>query len=124
MKTDLIDNSSLGDLDGDGNLDIVVGNKYVADQILFSSKNGQFLERGIDDTQLGNDTETQEIVLADMDGDNKLDIVIANFKSGGNTTSDTTLGVYYNNGDKGFDEKVLGTLDLTLSVAGKCVLEP
>ena len=51
-------------------------------------------------------------------------IVIANYKSGGNTTSDTTLGVYYNNGDKGFDEKVLGTLDLTLSVAGKCVLEP
>jgi hypothetical protein len=99
----LADSMAVGDVNGDGNLDLVVANECKVDGCGFGGIVTVFLGNG--DGTFGppqgynpGDSRTTSVVLADIDGDDKLDIVVANFvpKSGG---SKKGIGLLLGNGD-------------------------
>ena len=64
---------ALGDVDGDGYLDLVVGNVGETNKLYLNNGSGGFASTG---TDIGSDTDsTDEVVLGDMDGDGDLDLV-------------------------------------------------
>jgi predicted nucleotidyltransferase len=65
---------ALGDVNADGDLDIVVGNFIQANQVLFNDGFGFFTNSG---QNLGN-FNTVSVALGDVDGDGDLDIVTGN----------------------------------------------
>lgn len=68
----------LGDMDGDQDLDIVVGNFRESNTIYFNDGNGDFTK--IAPLQFGTgDDETWSLALGDVDNDNDLDIVVGNY---------------------------------------------
>lgn len=60
---------ALGDLDGDGDLDVFVSNTYEQSQVWFNDGQGRFTDTG---QRLG-DTYNERVVLGDLDGDGDLD---------------------------------------------------
>jgi hypothetical protein len=72
---------AFGDLDGDGDLDALVGNGHTDDTgwyntVWFNDGSGRFTDSG---QQLGEDFEsTASVVLIDLDGDGDLDAVFGN----------------------------------------------
>ena len=65
----------LGDIDGDGDLDMVEGNAGgEANRVYINDGNGNFTDSG----QLLGADDTRVVVLGDIDGDGDLDIVTAN----------------------------------------------
>ena len=67
---------SLGDVDGDGDLDVVAGNNTQVNRVYLGNGNGTFAS--------GNDVDTPTNVtvyslLGDLDGDGDLDLVTANY---------------------------------------------
>ncbi len=88
---------ALGDLDGDGNLDVVVANGGGGD-----TTNRFYLNNGMGGFDTGSDISSDAnsslgIALGDLDGDGDLDVVVANGGGG-----DTTNRFYLNNGMGGF----------------------
>ncbi len=93
---------ALGDLDGDGDLDVVVANYY-------ETINKFYLNNGVNNDGMltfhaGSDISfsqenSTDIALVDLDGDGYLDVVVANYY-------ETTNRFYLNNGMGGFDEGV------------------
>jgi hypothetical protein len=83
-----------GDLDGDGDLDIVVGNDRAPNLIYLNDGHARFeLAGNLDDvTDL-----TRGVYLSDLDGDTDLDVIVANRRAA-NT-------IYLNDGVGGFDRK-------------------
>lgn len=82
--------ASLGDVDGDGDLDIVLarGRHYpTVNPLLLNDGNGRFEQRDLTDTP----DRTYSAPLSDLDGDGDLDIVV------GNDNPDPKL-VYFNDG--------------------------
>lgn len=72
--SDWTNSVALGDLDADGNLDIVVGNEGQQNMIYFNLGAG-----GSDQRPFGPGADwTYDIVVQDLDGDSDLDIVVAN----------------------------------------------
>ena len=86
---------ALGDLDGNGHVDIVFGNENDSNQILMNIGNGTFLTAL---TVGGGSLKTEAIVLGDLNGDGWLDLVI------GNHLEDNQ--VLINNGDGTFREAI------------------
>ena len=72
---------ALGDVDNDGDLDLVQGNSSDANLVLPNDGTGIF---GSPSSSLPADVEsTQEVSLSDLDGDGDLDLLVTNFPSAG-----------------------------------------
>ncbi len=85
---------SLGDLNGDGSLDVFLTNpNNESDQVLFNDGAGNFMDSG----QNFGDTSSSNVSLGDLDGDGDLDCCITNFENEGNR-------FWLNNGIGGFME--------------------
>jgi hypothetical protein len=67
---------SLGDLDGDGDLDLVLTDHMEPCQIWLNDGNGQFSDSGV---RFGNDLFYRHVHLGDLDGDGDSDIFLATF---------------------------------------------
>ncbi|WP_439342863.1 Ig-like domain-containing protein [Vacuolonema iberomarrocanum] len=72
--TDSSNDVSLGDLDGDGDLDAFVANNFQANQVLFNNGSGVFTAAA---TQLPNTVNDFGVSLGDLDGDGDLDAFVA-----------------------------------------------
>ena len=66
---------SLGDLDGDGDLDLVTGNYNAANRVYLGTGSGTFATGNDVDTPAN---KTRPVVLGDLDGDGDLDLVAGN----------------------------------------------
>ena len=68
---------SLGDVDGDGDLDIVAGNNALVNRVYLGNGNGTFASGSdVFDTPVNNNTRS--VSLGDLDGDGDLDIIAGN----------------------------------------------
>ena len=67
----------LGDLDGDGDLDIVVGNETPKNRLLINNGKGFFTDSA-KNLPTPYEEETREVILLDVDNDKDLDIVFCN----------------------------------------------
>lgn len=95
----------LGDLDADGDLDMVIGNEIPPNRLLFNNGKGVFTEKG-DQLQLLVPLHTREAVLFDADGDDDLDILLANLTSnGGKFEKDPQTRLLINNGKGNFKDQ-------------------
>jgi len=97
-----------GDLDGDGDCDVVVANDSAPNQIYRNDGKGRFSRAGV----IGPEVEpTRGVKLADMNGDGMLDALVTN--------RGTENGIYLNEGDLQFAKKRgFGTSDdATISLA-------
>ena len=88
--------ASLGDLDGDGDLDLVTGNDNQVNRVYLGAGNGTFAAgNDVDATVL----HTIAVALGDVDGDGDLDLIAGN---GNSTGSGEVNRVYLGNGNGTF----------------------
>ncbi|NIS75166.1 MAG: VCBS repeat-containing protein, partial [Deltaproteobacteria bacterium] len=66
---------ALGDVEGDGDLDIIEGNSGQPNRVWLNDGTGTFADSG----QLLGSSDTTSVALGDLDGDGDLDIVEGNF---------------------------------------------
>jgi len=66
---------ALGDLDGDGDLDLVLGVEG-ANRVYLNDGTGSFADAGV---ALGGSVATFAVVLGDLDGDGDLDVIFGNY---------------------------------------------
>ena len=71
----------LGDVDGDGNLDVLVTNFGHPNEIWLGDGAGGFSDSGL---RLSGDANNSGAALGDLDGDGDLDIFLAHFVGGAN----------------------------------------
>ena len=82
------------DLNGDNKLDIIVGNAYTNNVgVLLNTGNGTFSTQATYRT--GDGSDPQSVATADVNGDNKLDIIVANYRT-------YNVGVFLNMGNGRF----------------------
>ena len=86
----------VGDVDNDGDLDVVVGNEGAPNQLLLNDGNGAFAEVTDSAIAVGS-ADTWSIALGDVDNDGDLDVVVGNSYSYANQ-------LLLNDGSGGFAE--------------------
>jgi len=92
-ESDVTVSITLGDIDGDGDLDVVTGNYNQTNKLYLNDGSGGFTAGT--GTSIGSESDsTQSIALGDIDGDGKLDIVAGNHSA--------TNKLYLNDGSGGF----------------------
>jgi hypothetical protein len=113
VSTEITANVSLGDLDGDGDLDVVLAkgrHKRLVNVVLLNDGKGHFEQTALSETA----DKTYSVPLADLDGDGDLDIVV------GNDFPDKKL-IYLNDGkahftlEASFGDADWATRNVTLS---------
>ena len=99
--------TEVADLDGDGDLDIAVGNDMAPSQVMLNDGHGRFVPGAI----LGELSSVRSLTLADLDGDRDVDILA--------TSRGRPNRIFLNDGNAGFAiEKTFGgPSDSTISVA-------
>jgi hypothetical protein len=94
---------SLGDLDGDGDLDAFVVNWIDPDRIWLNDGHGTFTAgQVINDSDMGGGSMSREVSLGDLDGDGDLDAVVV--KAEYNEFISRSHRVWLNNGNGTFTE--------------------
>src|SRR5690606_27395140 len=76
-ELDVTQDLKMGDLDGDGDKDMVVGNED-GNKILINNGSGIFTNESGARLPVSNVEETRKVTLADVDGDSDLDIYFSN----------------------------------------------
>ena len=67
---------AMGDVDGDGDLDVLIGRELKANQLLINDGAGGF---SVDASFPGGVANTHAVAMGDVDGDGDLDLLIGNF---------------------------------------------
>lgn len=96
---------NLADVDGDGDLDMLVGNEVPPNRLLINNGNGVFSE-GAEALELPVPLETRMVLAFDADGDGDLDIVFSNLTSNGrNYEKDPQMRILINDGQGNFQDE-------------------
>lgn len=94
----------LADLDGDGDLDMVVGNETPPNRLLLNDGQGKFSEHS-NQLNLSTPLHTREVLIFDVDGDSDNDLVFANLTSnGGKRDKDPHTRLLVNDGRAHFSD--------------------
>lgn len=86
---------AVGDLNGDGRIDIVLGDLRGSTSVLWNRGDFRFERAPLSDTDGSIDeTETRSVAIVDVDGDGRLDIATTHTRGG--------ISIWHNNGDASF----------------------
>jgi len=110
---------AIGDLDGDGHLDVVMASHHSGLFALYGDGQGTFTlsRQGF----YGADFSTQAVALVDVDGDGKLDVVAAadTVEPGGQAWKRDQVQVFLNRGNRSFQKKPNALLDGSFSYSAQ-----
>ncbi len=110
MAGPIFDNSLKNLFDGDGDVDIIVGNFQQNNQLLLNNGYGSYSDLPI--TLPGGTMNTTSVTVADVDGDGDVDIIVGNVRQNNQ--------LLLNDGDGSYSEEVMdlpGGARITWSVA-------
>ncbi len=95
----------LADLDGDGHVDMIIGNEEPPNGLLFNDGKGNFIEHA-QGLPLKLPLHTREVIVFDANGDGKPDILFANLTSnGGPWDKDPRARLFINRGNRMFADE-------------------
>ncbi|NRF40398.1 VCBS repeat-containing protein [Pedobacter foliorum] len=93
------------DLNGDGHLDLVVGNEVPPNRLFFNDGKGHFIEKA-EKLELTVPLHTREVLVFDANGDKRPDILFLNLTSnGGKFEKDPTARLLINDGKGNFKDE-------------------
>lgn len=105
LVNDATQSIALADLNGDGYLDMVVGNEVPPNRLLINDGTGVFFEKP-EGLELLVPLETRMVLLFDADGDGDKDIVFSNLTSnGGKWSKDPQIRILINDGNANFKDE-------------------